>query len=74
MCCLRLSKKPPTVKKQDYILASDKAFSVAVPGALLGANACVAHRPLPLAQVAPPATGGAPLAPLEGKVAKIFDF
>ena len=55
-------------------MVSDKAFSVAVPGALLGANACVAHRPLPLAQVAPPATGGAPLAPLEGKVAKIFDF
>ena len=26
-------------------------------------SGCVAHRPLPLAQVAPPATGGAPLAP-----------
>ena len=25
---------------------------VAVPGALLGVNACVAHRPQPLAQVA----------------------
>ena len=49
----RESKKPPIVKKQDYIMASDKAFSVAVPGALLGANACVAHRPLPLAQLPP---------------------
>ena len=26
---------------------------------------CVAHRPQPLAQVAPPATGGAPIAPLQ---------
>ena len=36
---------------------------VAVPCVRLGVNACVAHRPQPLAQVAPPATGGAPIAP-----------
>ncbi|MBE6920741.1 MAG: hypothetical protein E7468_04165 [Ruminococcaceae bacterium] len=39
------------------------APSVAVPGDLLGASTCVTRRPLPLAQVASSATGGAPFAP-----------
>ena len=38
---------------------------VAVPGsAIAHRSALGTRRPLPLAQVAPPATGGAPLAPL----------
>jgi len=43
---------------------------VAVPGALLGANACVDHRPLPCARVAVSVTGGAPLAYLGVPTAK----
>ena len=41
--------------------------AVAVPGALLGANACVAHRPLPLAQLPRSATGGGRIAPSQEK-------
>ena len=36
---------------------------VAVPGTLVGVNAFLVCRPLPLAQVASSATGGAPIAP-----------
>ena len=39
---------------------------VAVPGTLVGANAFLVCRPLPLAQVASSATGGAPIAPRPG--------
>ena len=40
---------------------------VAVPGTLVGANAFLVCRPLPLAQVASSATGGAPIAPPKGE-------
>ena len=47
----------------DHCAGGAVTIPVAVPGALLAANGCVAHRPLPLAQVALSATGGAPIAP-----------
>ena len=47
----------------DHCAGGAVTIPVAVPGALLAANGCVAHRPLPLAQVALSAAGGAPFAP-----------
>ncbi len=46
-----------------FSLSGFSPSPVAVPGVLLGANACVAHRPQPLPRVAPHASGGAPLGP-----------
>ena len=65
----------------DHCAGGAVTIPVAVPGALLAANGCVAHRPRPLAQVASSATGGAPIAPpleyphtLRGRVACLGGF
>ena len=42
---------------------SNRESPVAVPGVLVAASSFLAHRPLPLDQVASSATGGAPIAP-----------
>jgi len=44
-------------------IASDKCCPVAVPGIFVGVNAFLICRPLPLAQLALSATGGARIAP-----------